>query len=159
MPSSDLLALQGTGFDEFLFAAVGTEANGMTLSVVSVFARLGEDPWQAARRLAGLPKSEAIEMLARTIATMPASLWPLPAARPIAERLIASMPKKGAPAAKAQAGLLLTATSVLRTHYRVIAVVLVCLAGLVAYGTGALSTSADPRFDGGDVPSFSTPSR
>jgi len=64
----------------------------MTLSVVSVFARLGNDPWQEAGRLAGLPKPEAIESLARIIASMPTSVWPLQAATTIATRLIALLP-------------------------------------------------------------------
>ncbi len=67
MPSSDAFALRRSALNEFLFAPVGTEANGMTLSVVSVFARLGNDPWQEAGRLAGLPEPEAIESLARII--------------------------------------------------------------------------------------------
>ena len=41
MPSSDAFALRRSGLNEFLFAPVGTEANGMTLSLVSGFARLG----------------------------------------------------------------------------------------------------------------------
>ena len=65
MPSSDPFAFQQSGLNEFLFAPVGTEANGMTLSLVSVFARLGSDPWLEAGRLAKLPKSEATESLVR----------------------------------------------------------------------------------------------
>jgi hypothetical protein len=65
MPNSDAFALTRLGLNDFLFASVGTEANGMTLSLVSVFARLGDDPWREAGRLAGLPKLEAIESLAR----------------------------------------------------------------------------------------------
>ena len=56
MPSSDAFALRRSGLNEFLFAPVGTVANGMTLSVVSVFSRLGNDPWQEAGRLAGIAK-------------------------------------------------------------------------------------------------------
>jgi hypothetical protein len=48
---------------ERLSLFVGAEANGMTLSVVSVFARLGNDPWQEASRLALLPMLEATESL------------------------------------------------------------------------------------------------
>ena len=92
MPSPDAFALRRSGLNQFLFAPVGKEANGMTLSVVSVFARLGNDPWQEAGRLAGLPKPEAIESLARIIASMPTSVWPLQAAMTIATRLIALLP-------------------------------------------------------------------
>ena len=42
MPSSDAFALPHSGLNEFLFATVGTGANGMTLSLISVFARLGK---------------------------------------------------------------------------------------------------------------------
>ena len=92
MPSSDVFALRQSGLNEFLFAPVGTEANGMTLSLVSVFARLGNDPWLEAGRLAKLPKSEATESLARSITSMPTSIWPLQAATAIAARLIALLP-------------------------------------------------------------------
>jgi hypothetical protein len=88
MPSSDAFALSRSGLNEFLFAPVGTEANGMTLSVVSVFARLGNDPWLEASKLARLPKLEATETLGRIIASMPTSIWPLQAATPIAARLV-----------------------------------------------------------------------
>ena len=63
MPSTDAFALRRSGLNEFLFAAIGTEGNGMRLSVLSVFARLGHDPWKEAGRLAGLPKLEAAESL------------------------------------------------------------------------------------------------
>jgi hypothetical protein len=64
--------------------------------VLSVFARLGRDPWKEAGRLAGLPKLDAAESLARTIAGMPTSIWPLPAAMEIATCLIALLPVQSA---------------------------------------------------------------
>jgi hypothetical protein len=74
MPYSDAFALRRSRLNEFLFAPVGTVANGMTLSVVAVFSRLGNDPWQEAGRLAGFAKSEATESLARSSpACQPAS--------------------------------------------------------------------------------------
>jgi hypothetical protein len=54
--SSDAFALPRSGLNEFLFAPVGAEANGMTLSVVSVFARLGTIH---GRRLAGWPDCQS----------------------------------------------------------------------------------------------------
>lgn len=95
MPSSDAFALQRSGLDQFLFASVGVERNGMTLSPASVFARLGEDPWREAGRLAELPKPAAIDSLAQTIASMAESPWPLPEATAIATRLIALLPTPG----------------------------------------------------------------
>src|SRR4051794_1793417 len=64
----------------------------MTLSVLSVLARLGVDPWQEAERLAKLPQTAAADGLAQMIAAMPASLWSLPDATTIATRLVALLP-------------------------------------------------------------------
>jgi hypothetical protein len=44
MTSIDAYALQHSDLNGFLFAAVGNEANGMTLSVLSALARLEMDP-------------------------------------------------------------------------------------------------------------------
>jgi hypothetical protein len=92
--SPDVTALQRSDLNPFLFADVGTEASGMTLSVVSVLARQGRDPWQEAGRLADLPKAEATDSLAQTIAAMPKSLWKLPDAIVIAARLTGLLPAR-----------------------------------------------------------------
>jgi hypothetical protein len=57
--------------NDFLFASVGVEQNGMPLSVVSALTRLGADPWEEAARLAALPKALAVETLAPMIARLP----------------------------------------------------------------------------------------
>jgi hypothetical protein len=87
--------LQNSDLNKFLHAEIGTEASGMTLSVLSSLARLGIDPWQEAARLARLPRKAAVAALAQTIAGMPASPWPSPNATPIAERLVALLPNGG----------------------------------------------------------------
>lgn len=92
----DVTTLQRSDLNQFLFADIGTEANGTTLSVLSVFARRGSDPWTEADRLAGLSKAEATDSLARMIATMPNSLWALPDAVAIAIRLIGMLPARPA---------------------------------------------------------------
>jgi hypothetical protein len=156
MPSPDAFALRRSGLNEFLFAPVGTEANGMTLSLVSVFARLGNDPWLEAARLARLPKSEATESLARTIASMPTSTWPLPAATAIADRLIALLPMQfgeagqipSAPVSGAKAGRILG-----------IAVVLVCVACVLAFEAGFFTTLDAPKSAGSSVASFAVSPR
>jgi hypothetical protein len=81
--------------NRFLFAEVGVEPNGMTLSVLSALARHGADPWQQAEQLAGLSRPLAIDNLARLIATSPAMLWPVPAATEIAARLVTLLPARG----------------------------------------------------------------
>jgi hypothetical protein len=95
MASTDAFALRHSGLNGFLFAEVGIEASGMTLSVLSTLARLGVDPWQEAERLAKLPQPAAVDGLARMIAAMPASLWSLPDATTIATRLVTLLPVHG----------------------------------------------------------------
>jgi hypothetical protein len=86
MVNTDAFALRRSGQSEFLFAPVGTEANGMTMSVVSLMAGHGSDPWHGSGRLAKLPKPEATER-------MPTSVGPEQSARTIAARLVALLPK------------------------------------------------------------------
>jgi hypothetical protein len=144
----DVTALQRSDLNEFLFADVGTEANGMTLSVASVFARQGNDPWREAGRLAELPKADAIDHLARMIAGMPRSLWELPDAGVIAVRLTRLLPARPARGAHPVVG---------RPSVRT-AVVLACIT--LAFGYAIMATmhsSAPARSDGSDVASFAPP--
>ncbi len=96
MANPNVFALQNSELNGFLYADVGTEPSGMPLSVLSALSRLGMDPWQEAGRLAKLPHSVAVDWLARVIAGLPAGLWPLPVATPIAARLVALLPQRGA---------------------------------------------------------------
>jgi hypothetical protein len=64
-------SLLHSDLNDFLFAAVGEEQNGMPLNVVSGLTRLGLDPWEEAARLAALPKARAAEKLAPIIARLP----------------------------------------------------------------------------------------
>jgi len=90
----DVFALRHSNLNPFLFAEIGLEPNGMMLQVVSLFARMGEDPWHEAARLAGLAVPDAVAALAREIAEMPGGPWPLPAATLIAARLVTLLPKQ-----------------------------------------------------------------
>lgn len=47
--------------DDFLFAAVAEERNGMMPTVVSALGRLGLDPWQEAERFSAIPKGTAVQ--------------------------------------------------------------------------------------------------
>lgn len=86
----------GSEFDDFLFAPIGEDGNGMLLSVLSALARLDFDPWEEAAKLAQLPEETATRKLASLIAALPDG----PAARPdpgmIAPRLIALLPRRAA---------------------------------------------------------------
>ena len=154
MPSSDAFALRRSGLNEFLFAAIGTEGNGMVLSVLSVFARLGHDPWKEAGRLAGLPKLEAAESLARTITSMPTSLWTLPAAREIATRLIALLPMQ-LPVAGHDP--VTSAYSARARRFIGVGVVFVCVAFAVAYEAGTFTTTDAAKPPASDTTRVATP--
>ena len=96
MADTNVFSLQYSSLNGFLFADVGVEPNGMTLSVLSILARRGMDPWQEAERLARLPQTEAVDGLAQIIATTPTSRWSLLDAKAIASRLVALLPARGA---------------------------------------------------------------
>jgi hypothetical protein len=87
----------GSEFDAFLFAPIGEDRNGLTLSIVSLLGRMDLDPWQEAAKLAGLPAEIAAQKLATLLAALSdPSLKPADAGK-MAIRLIAQLP--GRPAA------------------------------------------------------------
>jgi hypothetical protein len=71
MALSAQFSLLHSDLNDFLFAPVGEEQNGVTLSVVSGLTRLGLDPWEEAARLTPLPKARAAAALATLIARLP----------------------------------------------------------------------------------------
>jgi hypothetical protein len=156
MPSTDAFALSHLGLNDFLFAPAGTEANGMTLSLISVFARRGDDPWGEAGRLAGLPKLEAIESLAGAIAGMPTGKWKLPDATAIATRLIALLPAQSWTSAHA---LPVSRYGAIAGRFGRIGLVLLCIACTAVLATGVLTRMDPPKLDGSDVASFAIPPR
>ncbi len=88
MPSRDVFALDRAGFNGFLFAPIGTEADGSCLTVLSALARLGEDPWAKAALWARMPKAVASEALTATITQMPVTPADQLAAAHTAARLV-----------------------------------------------------------------------
>lgn len=101
MAQADAFALPHSGLNRFLFAEVGTELNGSPLTILSVLARLGQDPWIEAARWAKLPKGAIIDSLAKCIAQMPLSPLALRDARVTASRLVLLLPGHGGDAAPA----------------------------------------------------------
>jgi hypothetical protein len=77
---------------QFLFATIGEEVGGVPLSIISMFARLGLDPWEEAGRMSAVGAQEAAEQLARLIADLPGRSCPLGEAREIARPLVALLP-------------------------------------------------------------------
>lgn len=94
MSRTDVFALQNSGLGAFLFAEVGTETTGSTLTVLSVLARLGEDPWAQAARWGRLPKADIIDRLANCIRQMPLPPQALRDASETAARLILLLPTR-----------------------------------------------------------------
>jgi hypothetical protein len=94
MPRSDAFAFKNSGLNEFLFAEVGNEVNGSPLTILSVLARLGKDPWIEAARLARLPKAAIIDYLVGGIAQMPLCPQALGDARSTAARVVLLLPSQ-----------------------------------------------------------------
>jgi hypothetical protein len=91
-------SLLHSDLNDFLFAPVGEEHNGVTLSVVSALTRLGLDPWEQAARLTPLPKARAAEALATLIARLPIRRTLSSDDLAISQRLVELLPdQKSAP--------------------------------------------------------------
>ena len=86
-------SLLDANLDAFLFASIGREESGMSLSVASALARLGSDPWIEAERLAGMPQAMAADALASIIARIPKTSWKPSESRAIAARLVQLLPR------------------------------------------------------------------
>ncbi|MGP8263012.1 MAG: hypothetical protein ACLQMV_09220 [Rhodoblastus sp.] len=57
----------GVEFEPFLYAIVCDDGNGTPLTIISAIARTGADPWTEAARIAKLPKTAALDVLARMV--------------------------------------------------------------------------------------------
>ncbi len=90
-------------FDDFLFAPVGEQSNGMPLSVISALTRLDVDPWEKAAQLSDLTVKDAISTLASLIARLPAGRWGSAEAATIATRLVPLLPKRARPGPRPEA--------------------------------------------------------
>ena len=86
-------------FNEFLYAPIDSEKNGMPLSVLSALARLDVDPWEEAAQLSNLPKGTAARRLASLIARLPAGPRTFADCQTIADRLIEFLPHRSSPIA------------------------------------------------------------
>jgi hypothetical protein len=91
-------------YDEFLFAPVCEDANGMRLSVISALARANVDPWEEATRLAAMPKAIAEKALLSILDVVSGRSWKSPEAAAIAARLVHLLPQSAEAAPTAVAG-------------------------------------------------------
>jgi hypothetical protein len=81
-------------FETFLFASIGEDDNGMSLSVLSGLARLKIDPWLEAAELGRLPGKAALERLTSLIQALSGDAHLVPDAQAVAKRLLGSLPGK-----------------------------------------------------------------
>jgi hypothetical protein len=69
--STARVAVIGPEYNAFLYAAIGADANGTVVSVLSAMARMNLDPWQETKDLAALSAKAATRRLASLIAAVP----------------------------------------------------------------------------------------
>ena len=79
-------------FDDFLFARIDEDRDATPLSVLSILARLGVDPWAEAAKLAQLPRVSAAERLAAYIAATPGAPSVYLNDKKVCDRLIDLLP-------------------------------------------------------------------
>ena len=134
--------LTNVEFDDFLFAPVGVENNGMPLTVISALTRLDFDPWEKAAQLSRLTAKDAILTLAALIARLPVGRWDLTDASTIAARLVALLPKRAAPGRRHEGISPPQETAKLPIAW------LICLALLAAGLFGIVQSMSSPRRNG-----------
>ena len=88
----DVFALENSDLEAFLYAVVGKELNGSALTILSMTARLGCDPWAEAARWATLPRAGVIASLTKSIGLMPLVPSALTDAPATAARLVQLLP-------------------------------------------------------------------
>jgi len=89
-----VFSLRTSAFNDFLYAPIGEEENGMVLTVLSALARLGVDPWDEAARLSEQPKESATKRLTSIISALPNGQWAKASLGDIVARLGALLPAK-----------------------------------------------------------------
>ncbi len=102
---ADVVNLRASNLNSFLYADVGIEANGCGLTMLSVLARLGKDPWAEAALWSQKSKGAAVDALTQSIVLMQLRQPPDESARSTALRLIDLLPRgPGSSDARAGAG-------------------------------------------------------
>jgi hypothetical protein len=92
--NSSANCMRRSEFDDFLFASIGEEQNGMPLSVLSAFARHDVDPWLVAGELARMPTDAAIERIALLIWALPQTPSTQSRAEAVAATLVKLLPHR-----------------------------------------------------------------
>jgi len=79
-------------FDNFLYAPIGEDNNGLSLTVLSALARQNVDPWEEAADLCRLPGGAAMRKLTAMIAALPQEALAECEPNAVAARLIVLLP-------------------------------------------------------------------
>jgi hypothetical protein len=87
-------SLLNSELNDFLFAPLDEEENGMPLSMLSALTRLDIDPWAEAARLATMPRDAAVGVLVPLIALFPREHRTSAEVREIAGRLADLLPMR-----------------------------------------------------------------
>lgn len=101
MAYPNAFALKTSDLNAFLFANIGTEMNGSELTMLSMLARLGQDPWAEAGRLSRMPATDALKSLIQSLGKMPLGPQAVLGISATASRLIALLPRQATMSAKA----------------------------------------------------------
>jgi hypothetical protein len=92
-----LITSQGSEFQQFLYAPICEDHEGMTLSVLSALARQDIDPWTEAARLSRLPEETAVEQIIALLDALPRRIVASLDHMKVASRLSALLPRSTAP--------------------------------------------------------------
>ncbi|MGH9770572.1 MAG: hypothetical protein ACRD4Q_02545 [Candidatus Acidiferrales bacterium] len=79
-------------YNDFLFAPISDQENGMQLSVLSALARANVDPWEAAARIEAMHPEDAEWALVEMFSKVPGRTWNLSEAKVIAKKLVQLLP-------------------------------------------------------------------
>jgi hypothetical protein len=90
------ISSQGSEFQQFLYAPICEDHEGMTLSVLSALARQDIDPWTEAARLSRLPEETAVEQIVALLDALPRRIVASLDRIKVAGRLSALLPRSAA---------------------------------------------------------------
>jgi hypothetical protein len=92
MIRSASLSTPPSTYNDFLYAPVGEDKNGLLVTVLSMLARQNVDPWEEAADLSRLPGDTAMHKLISMIKAIPGQSAALADPTVVAGRLIALLP-------------------------------------------------------------------
>jgi hypothetical protein len=156
MTTSDAFALKNSGLNAFLFAEVGTELNGSPLTILSVLARLGQDPWAEAAKWSKLSKAAMIDRLTQCISQMPLTPQAIQEARATAARLVLLLPSQSSAPSPSEAQ---PASKVVVPKWALAAICCAAIALGIGFTMVSGSTQSTPLTTIGDLPGAKSPTQ